>query len=85
MQLHSSSPTSFAEVYTPAILPMLIVFMITSIECIGDTSATCEASGLPTEGPELMERIKGALFNDSEYARAHLQLFVPRCIILFVW
>jgi uric acid-xanthine permease len=43
---------------------MIIVFLITSIECIGDTTATCEASRLPTDGPELMVYIKGALFND---------------------
>ena len=54
------------KVYAPAILPMIIVFVITSIECIGDTTATCEASNLATDGPELFDRIKGSLFNDSE-------------------
>ena len=51
-------PCLIAEVYAPAILPMLIVFCITSIECIGDTSATCEASHLATDGPELMDHIQ---------------------------
>ena len=37
---------------------MLIVFCITSIETIGDTGATCEASNLPTDGPDYMGRIQ---------------------------
>lgn len=50
--------------YPPAIIPVLIVFIITSIETVGDTAATLEASRLPVEGPDATRMIKGALLND---------------------
>lgn len=51
-------------VYGPAILPFIIVFTITSIETVGDVSATEEASFLQTSGPEHNRRTRGALLND---------------------
>ncbi|KAG2500997.1 hypothetical protein HYH03_000819 [Edaphochlamys debaryana] len=50
--------------YPPAIIPLCIVFIITSIETVGDTAATLEASRQPTEGEVATRRIKGALLND---------------------
>ncbi|PNH02982.1 Uric acid-xanthine permease [Tetrabaena socialis] len=50
--------------YAPAIIPLCIVFIITSIETVGDTTATLEASRMITEGPDFTSRIKGALLND---------------------
>ena len=41
-----------------------MVFIITSIECIGDITATSEASRIATDGDELMARIRGSLMND---------------------
>lgn len=54
-------PISF---YAPAIIPLIIVALITSVESVGDTTATMEASRMPTNTPEAAMRIKGALFND---------------------
>lgn len=52
------------NVYGPAILPLIIVFCITSIETVGDVSATEEASFLQTSGPVHNKRTRGALLND---------------------
>ncbi len=52
------------QIYGPLVLPMLIVFVITSIETVGDVSATEEASFLSTSGPSHDRRIRGALLND---------------------
>ena len=53
-----------AGFYAPAIIPLIVVFVITSIECIGDVTATSEASRLTTDGEKLMARIRGSLMND---------------------
>jgi xanthine/uracil permease len=58
----TSFPLGF---YAPAIIPMVIVATITSIETVGDTTATMEASRLPTLGPLYVRRIQGALLNDA--------------------
>ena len=50
--------------YIPGILPMITVFITTSIECIGDTSATLEISQMPAQGSDFIDRTKGALMND---------------------
>ncbi|EFJ52311.1 hypothetical protein VOLCADRAFT_115955 [Volvox carteri f. nagariensis] len=50
--------------YAPAIVPLCIVFIITSIETVGDTAATLEASRMAVDGPDATRRIKGALLND---------------------
>ena len=52
------------KVYGPLVLPFLIVFIITSIETVGDVSATEEASFLATSGPTHEKRVRGALLND---------------------
>ncbi|GLC34611.1 hypothetical protein PLESTB_001242600 [Pleodorina starrii] len=50
--------------YAPAIVPLCIVFIITSIETVGDTIATLEASRMAADGTDATRRIKGALLND---------------------
>ncbi|PNW77575.1 hypothetical protein CHLRE_10g442600v5 [Chlamydomonas reinhardtii] len=50
--------------YPPAIIPLMIVFIITSIETVGDTSATMEASRMAVDTEDGTRRIKGALLND---------------------
>ncbi len=50
----------------PAILPLCIIYCITSIETVGDVSATEEASYLSTSGPKHDKRVRGALLNDGE-------------------
>lgn len=52
------------RIYSPIVLPMIIVFCITSIETVGDVSATEEASFLSTAGPSHDRRIRGSLLND---------------------
>ena len=56
-------------IFVPAILPMITVFITTSIECIGDTSATLELSQMPDVGPDAVDRTKGALMNDGQLPR----------------
>ncbi|KAK9845023.1 hypothetical protein WJX74_009785 [Apatococcus lobatus] len=50
--------------YWPAIMPFLVGFTITTVEAIGDISATEEASGLDTEGVEHRQRLQGGLLGD---------------------
>ncbi|KAG2433014.1 hypothetical protein HXX76_008741 [Chlamydomonas incerta] len=50
--------------YSPAIIPLMIVFIITSIETVGDTAATLEASRMQVNTEDGTRRIKGALLND---------------------
>jgi xanthine/uracil permease len=50
--------------YAPAILPMLFGFMITSIECIGDVTATTEASGLVPVGAMYERSVQGGVLAD---------------------
>lgn len=50
--------------YWPAILPLLIAFLVTTVESIGDISATCEASQMEVEH----ERIQGGLLADGFYS-----------------
>ena len=49
----------------PAALPLpAAVFIITSLETVGDVTATEEASFLSTSGPSHERRVRGALLND---------------------
>eukprot|EP00891_Asterochloris_glomerata_P005932 jgi/Astpho2/5932/Aster-02419 len=50
--------------YAPAVLPYLIGILITTVECIGDITASEEASMLKTTGPKHSARIQGGLFAD---------------------
>ena len=51
--------------YPPAVIPMLIAYMVTTVETVGDISATYEASDLDTTGREFKESLQGGLFSDS--------------------
>ncbi len=46
------------------VLPLIIIYCITSIETVGDVCATEEASFISTTGPKHEKRIRGALLND---------------------
>lgn len=46
--------------YAPAILPILFAFMVITMECIGDVTATTEASHLEPHGPDFEKRIQGS-------------------------
>jgi len=54
-------PISF---YAPAFLPVLICYLITTVESVGDVTASCEASRLPTEGADFDARLQGCLLAD---------------------
>jgi xanthine/uracil permease len=55
-----------AGFYPPAILPLLIVFSITSVETVGDVTATEELSRLDADGENHNRRIKGGMLNGEE-------------------
>jgi xanthine permease XanP len=42
-------------------VPMLVIYLVTSLEAIGDVTATSKVSRQPVEGPLWMERIKGGV------------------------
>lgn len=42
-------------------VPMLIIYLVTSLEAIGDVTATSKVSGQPVSGPLWMQRIKGGV------------------------
>ncbi|MBE8378397.1 xanthine permease XanP, partial [Leptospira borgpetersenii serovar Hardjo-bovis] len=43
------------------LLPLMPVFMITSLETLGDLAATSHASEQPVSGPLYMKRLKGGV------------------------
>eukprot|EP00439_Symbiodinium_sp_Y106_P058415 s1164_g8.t1 len=54
--------------YPPAFIPLLLGFVITAVETVGDIQASCDVSGLPIEGPDADSRIQGGLLADGEFA-----------------
>ncbi len=44
------------------LLPLMLVFMITSLETIGDITATSDVSEQPVAGPVYMKRLKGGVW-----------------------
>ncbi len=46
------------------LIPLVIVFLVTSLEAIGDITATSETSEQPVSGPIYMKRIKGGVLAD---------------------
>jgi len=51
--------------YPAAIIPILIGFVVTSIETVGDITASLEASHLAAEGPDAEARVQGGLLADA--------------------
>ncbi|WKX26375.1 uracil-xanthine permease family protein [Tatumella ptyseos] len=43
------------------LLPLMLVFMVTSLETIGDITATSDVSEQPVKGPLYMQRLKGGV------------------------
>lgn len=50
--------------HAPAFIPLIMGFVVSSVETVGDIQASCEVSGLPTEGPDADSRIQGGLLAD---------------------
>ncbi|MFI8481934.1 nucleobase:cation symporter-2 family protein [Pseudomonas sp. NPDC078700] len=42
-------------------IPMLVIYLVTSLEAIGDITATSKISGKPVDGLQWMQRIKGGV------------------------
>lgn len=51
--------------YAPAVVPLLIAYIVTTVETIGDVTATHEVSGLNTDDIEYSHRIQGSLMADA--------------------
>ncbi len=45
-------------------IPLVLIFLITALEAIGDITAISEVSGEPVKGPVYMKRIKGGVLAD---------------------
>ncbi|MGF1903829.1 uracil-xanthine permease family protein [Aliivibrio salmonicida] len=45
-------------------IPLVLIFLITALEAIGDITATSEVSGQPVKGPIYLKRIKGGVLAD---------------------
>ncbi|KAF9173622.1 hypothetical protein BGX21_002959 [Mortierella sp. AD011] len=52
------------SIYPPAIIPLLISYVLAMVESIGDITASCEVSKLPVEGREFESRLQGGIFAD---------------------
>ncbi|KAG0055569.1 hypothetical protein BGZ83_008180 [Gryganskiella cystojenkinii] len=52
------------SVYPPAIIPLLITYVLAMVESIGDITASCEVSQLTVEGREFESRLQGGIFAD---------------------
>lgn len=53
------------SIYGPAVVPLLICYIITTVESIGDITATAEASQVPTDGERFDARVQGGLTSDA--------------------
>lgn len=52
------------SVYGPIVLPFLAVYMVLTMETIGDITATCDVSRLEVDGELFDSRIQGGVFAD---------------------
>ncbi|KAI0556802.1 Xanthine/uracil/vitamin C permease [Gracilaria domingensis] len=50
--------------FGPALIPIMIAFAVSAVEAIGDITASCELSRVPTEGEDFESRIQGGLLAD---------------------
>lgn len=47
------------------LLPFMVIYLVSSIEAIGDLTATASLSGMETRGPEFWKRLRGGIFSDA--------------------
>ncbi|ORX95573.1 Xanthine/uracil permease [Basidiobolus meristosporus CBS 931.73] len=52
------------SIYTPAIIPMLVIYMLIAVESIGTITACCDVSGVEVSGPVFETRIQGGVLAD---------------------
>eukprot|EP00529_Nitzschia_sp_RCC80_P012811 CAMPEP_0113497718 /NCGR_PEP_ID=MMETSP0014_2-20120614/30776_1 /TAXON_ID=2857 /ORGANISM="Nitzschia sp." /LENGTH=611 /DNA_ID=CAMNT_0000391669 /DNA_START=94 /DNA_END=1929 /DNA_ORIENTATION=- /assembly_acc=CAM_ASM_000159 len=53
------------SLYGPAVIPLVIGYLVTTVETVGDISATFEASQLPTSGEFYETSLQGGLTSDA--------------------
>lgn len=53
------------KLYGPAVLSMLITFIILFTEALGDIGATCDVSRLAVSGPAFTSRVQGGVLSDA--------------------
>ena len=59
---HVPTPLHFGIGFSWSLfVPMLIIYLVTSLEAIGDITATSKVSRQPVDGPLWMQRIKGGV------------------------
>lgn len=71
-RIAEADPVTFLWVYTfplglygPAVIPLLIAYLVTTVETVGDISAVFEVSGLDTTTPDYSESMQGGLTSDA--------------------
>lgn len=47
------------------LFPFAIIYLVSSLEAIGDLTATANLSGMKTTGPEFWKRVRGGIFSDA--------------------
>ncbi|ORX77544.1 purine permease [Basidiobolus meristosporus CBS 931.73] len=52
------------SIYTPAIIPILVIYMLIAVESIGTITACCDVSGVEVTGPVFETRIQGGVLAD---------------------
>lgn len=50
--------------YAPSLIPVIIAYIVSAVETIGDITAQCEVSKVDTQGEEFESRIQGGLLAD---------------------
>ena len=62
---HAPVPLHFGlSIQLEHLLPWLVGYTIVAVECIGDLTATSEASREPVKGPLFLRRVRGGLLSD---------------------
>jgi len=47
------------------LLPFMIIYLVSSLEAIGDLTATASLSGMKTNGADFWKRVRGGIFSDA--------------------
>ncbi|MEM1223284.1 MAG: solute carrier family 23 protein [Verrucomicrobiota bacterium] len=47
------------------LLPFMVIYLVSSLESIGDLTATASLSGMETKGPEFWKRLRGGILSDA--------------------
>jgi NCS2 family nucleobase:cation symporter-2 len=78
-KIEAAAPITFLWVetfplgfYAPAVIPLLIGYIVTTTESVGDITATYEVSLLDTNTEEYDHSIQGGLFSDGKCARSSI-------------